>query len=148
MIRRPPRSTRTDTLFPYTTLFRSDRVVGVVPRGEVFLDLVDPLRNDDGADRVLLPVDDALLQGGEGFGPLHLLRVGAERVHDVDIHRPRDADLQALHVVRRLDRADIVGDLAKAVLAPGQNADVVLPPDLVDPLARRAVHGRVHFRVR
>src|SRR3546814_16258047 len=26
MIRRPPRSTRTDTLFPYTTLFRSDGV--------------------------------------------------------------------------------------------------------------------------
>src|SRR3546814_9411774 len=25
MIRRPPRSTRTDTLFPYTTLFRSKR---------------------------------------------------------------------------------------------------------------------------
>src|SRR3546814_13820453 len=29
MIRRPPRSTRTDTLFPYTTLFRShERVPG------------------------------------------------------------------------------------------------------------------------
>src|SRR3546814_20688222 len=27
MIRRPPRSTRTDTLFPYTTLFRSCAVV-------------------------------------------------------------------------------------------------------------------------
>src|SRR3546814_11188291 len=27
MIRRPPRSTRTDTLFPYTTLFRSCRFV-------------------------------------------------------------------------------------------------------------------------
>src|SRR3546814_8194830 len=26
MIRRPPRSTRTDTLFPYTTLFRSEQV--------------------------------------------------------------------------------------------------------------------------
>src|SRR3546814_11113182 len=26
MKRRPPRSTRTDTLFPYTTLFRSDRI--------------------------------------------------------------------------------------------------------------------------
>src|SRR3546814_4216969 len=26
MIRRPPRSTRTDTLFPYTTLFRSNAV--------------------------------------------------------------------------------------------------------------------------
>src|SRR3546814_9866191 len=31
MIRRPPRSTRTDTLFPYTTLFRSD--VEVPDRG-------------------------------------------------------------------------------------------------------------------
>src|SRR3546814_19427019 len=29
MIRRPPRSTRTDTLFPYTTLFRSEGQVGV-----------------------------------------------------------------------------------------------------------------------
>src|SRR3546814_10818251 len=28
MIRRPPRSTRTDTLFPYTTLFRSDQLRG------------------------------------------------------------------------------------------------------------------------
>src|SRR3546814_17958165 len=27
MIRRPPRSTRTDTLFPYTTLFREWRVI-------------------------------------------------------------------------------------------------------------------------
>src|SRR3546814_12147563 len=26
MLRRPPRSTRTDTLFPYTTLFRSDPI--------------------------------------------------------------------------------------------------------------------------
>src|SRR3546814_5586362 len=29
MIRRPPRSTRTDTLFPYTTLFRSRRLLGL-----------------------------------------------------------------------------------------------------------------------
>src|SRR6056297_4286421 len=28
MIRRPPRSTRTDTLFPYTTLFRSPPAAG------------------------------------------------------------------------------------------------------------------------
>src|SRR3546814_5538216 len=32
MIRRPPRSTRTDTLFPYTTLFRSLRRRYVLPR--------------------------------------------------------------------------------------------------------------------
>src|SRR3546814_4951951 len=34
MIRRPPRSTRTDTLFPYTTLFRS---LGAFVRGEAGL---------------------------------------------------------------------------------------------------------------
>src|SRR3546814_2452193 len=33
MIRRPPRSTRTDTLFPYTTLFRSCCSVCPVPPG-------------------------------------------------------------------------------------------------------------------
>src|SRR3546814_8665613 len=33
MIRRPPRSTRTDTLFPYTTLFRS-RVRTVLTRAD------------------------------------------------------------------------------------------------------------------
>src|SRR3546814_16184975 len=34
MIRRPPRSTRTDTLFPYTTLFRSDSgLVTVLGKG-------------------------------------------------------------------------------------------------------------------
>src|SRR3546814_19887016 len=32
MIRRPPRSTRTDTLFPYTTLFRSAGVRGASDR--------------------------------------------------------------------------------------------------------------------
>src|SRR3546814_7419724 len=32
MIRRPPRSTRTDTLFPYTTLFRSLAVVVIAYR--------------------------------------------------------------------------------------------------------------------
>src|SRR3546814_19070797 len=33
MIRRPPRSTRTDTLFPYTTLFRSQLPVPARPAG-------------------------------------------------------------------------------------------------------------------
>src|SRR3546814_2740345 len=39
MIRRPPRSTRTDTLFPYTTLFRS------VPRQEHAADCVARLQD-------------------------------------------------------------------------------------------------------
>src|SRR3546814_13620464 len=34
MIRRPPRSTRTDTLFPYTTLFRSLLALGILQQLE------------------------------------------------------------------------------------------------------------------
>src|SRR3546814_10547545 len=46
MIRRPPRSTRTDTLFPYTTLFRSVRYVvdrrdHPVPDADSFVDDLD-----------------------------------------------------------------------------------------------------------
>src|SRR3546814_14532051 len=39
MIRRPPRSTRTDTLFPYTTLFRSNVLVGMLFPGIVDQDV-------------------------------------------------------------------------------------------------------------
>src|SRR3546814_13420870 len=46
MIRRPPRSTRTDTLFPYTTLFRSRQPVGAVDR---WIDLADLPAADRGA---------------------------------------------------------------------------------------------------
>src|SRR3546814_11324881 len=68
MIRRPPRSTRTDTLFPYTTLFRSilladavsynektdtvsasGNVVLLEPSGEVvfanYVELTDDMKN-------------------------------------------------------------------------------------------------------
>src|SRR3546814_20893310 len=41
MIRRPPRSTRTDTLFPYTTLFRSLRRLGRHHPGIAVLHVVD-----------------------------------------------------------------------------------------------------------
>src|SRR3546814_14217893 len=44
MLRRPPRSTRTDTLFPYTTLFRSEATGAV--GGEARRQLHD-LREDD-----------------------------------------------------------------------------------------------------
>src|SRR3546814_6411513 len=52
MIRRPPRSTRTDTLFPYTTLFRSARPAPFGPEiqddeaGHRRLDDVAPERLD------------------------------------------------------------------------------------------------------
>src|SRR3546814_9098256 len=43
MIRRPPRSTRTDTLFPYTTLFRSSAVEGLAVAAPAFAGLVLPI---------------------------------------------------------------------------------------------------------
>src|SRR3546814_19338780 len=46
MIRRPPRPTRTDTLFPYTTLFRA-KFVGDLSKPAV--DLLRILRSDDSA---------------------------------------------------------------------------------------------------
>src|SRR3546814_9747824 len=56
MKRRPPRSTRTDTLFPYTTLFRSER---------------DDLRRrhvDAAAEIILLDRRDQI--GATGAGPI------------------------------------------------------------------------------
>src|SRR3546814_3229530 len=41
MIRRPPRSTRTDTLFPYTTLFRS-LLFGANALGPLFAAIFNP----------------------------------------------------------------------------------------------------------
>src|SRR3546814_13819655 len=54
MIRRPPRSTRTDTLFPYTTLFRSLERIGEFCK-EVGADADDDREHhhfDAGADHV------------------------------------------------------------------------------------------------
>src|SRR3546814_12098931 len=70
MIRRPPRSTRTDTLFPYTTLFRSplaaadrDALLGEIGGeplriGAALVALVDGLDLDP-ARPLLVVVDDA-----------------------------------------------------------------------------------------
>src|SRR3546814_4514977 len=62
MIRRPPRSTRTATLFPYTTLFRSDQLVR---RG---IDIVGELDLDDRALAISAHAhgdgDDSALRGG------------------------------------------------------------------------------------
>src|SRR3546814_9454725 len=79
MIRRPPRSTRTDTLFPYTTLFRSrDTDVGLGIDSEI-----------DRAAVAMLAADDVA-------GALPAAFVGEQRVIDDDpelvigkVDRPR-----------------------------------------------------------
>src|SRR3546814_15643800 len=82
MIRRPPRSTRTDTLFPYTTLFRSmdqseggtDLPAGTAPP--------PPPPQDHAADRVYPPA--AMAEAREEFreeqGRSEERRVGKECV--------------------------------------------------------------------
>src|SRR3546814_11984556 len=57
MIRRPPRSTRTDTLFPYTTLFRSAGVEIVAAVGDDVVTGEQPLRIRFGQPLAVL--DDA-----------------------------------------------------------------------------------------
>src|SRR3546814_12387181 len=65
MIRRPPRSTRTDTLFPYTTLFRS--------RGEFeerLKSVLDEVKNSDG--QIILFIDEmhTLIGAGASEGSM------------------------------------------------------------------------------
>src|SRR3546814_14609779 len=89
MSRRPPRSTRTDTLFPYTTLFRSGEQVGVAAtpqEGEIGLCQHPVLR----------------AQIGEAAGAA---RIGEE---GVDI-----AEARALEARRRRTRTDQVEILAE-----------------------------------
>src|SRR3546814_6991886 len=71
MIRRPPRSTRTDTLFPYTTLFRSvarprraqgdpgEDALDVAQRAEGFAQIGVAPAVDQRGDRVVALADDA-----------------------------------------------------------------------------------------
>src|SRR3546814_1070027 len=69
MIRRPPRSTRTDTLFPYTTLFRSQGDVRRVA-GER---QVEPAAGEQAVRGEPPPGADAVRQHVERLADRHLL---------------------------------------------------------------------------
>src|SRR3546814_14854226 len=92
MIRRPPRSTRTDTLFPYTTLFRSGPSDGLSRPALV------PEQNGQAKRRQI---------AGEGADRLGAGAVAAVEVEgeadDEALHPlPRDGHLQPLQVRREL----------------------------------------------
>src|SRR3546814_906809 len=66
MIRRPPRSTRTDTLFPYTTLFRSLGIAGHAAGGNhdrVEVKLVESFREQDAIPEIPDRHDDVRRRG-------------------------------------------------------------------------------------
>src|SRR3546814_3299547 len=82
MIRRPPRSTRTDTLFPYTTLFRSlaDLLVGT---GEELLGEFAHLDSCDVVDRLLDAADDRRVAHQNTFDEVaRLLRLAQDKARD------------------------------------------------------------------
>src|SRR3546814_17554411 len=68
MIRRPPRSTRTDTLFPYTTLFRSIPDIEVNGSKPVllFVDMRKVLLRRHSAQRSVRPVGPGMIGAAEG----------------------------------------------------------------------------------
>src|SRR3546814_2330777 len=92
MIRRPPRSTRTDTLFPYTTLFRSREFVqklpGLIDRLDSTLAKLDSAAG--GADQILNEnrgairsfANDGLSQLGPTLGELRTLIRDLRRISD------------------------------------------------------------------
>src|SRR3546814_18383474 len=113
MIRRPPRATRTDTLFPYTTLFRSDRED--VDRFPVELEQVG---------RSGLAVPRAVPGIGE-----------ADMVIVVDIVIERRADtvstgvgLSGVEAADALTDVSIAIDVAALLIAPADQASVIAAP--------------------
>src|SRR3546814_18528908 len=90
MIRRPPRSTRTDTLFPYTTLCRS-----VLTRGN---------RGAFGRRRV--PDQAAVERQQEGGQHVHRDLRHREVEHDIAIGARREGGQQQAHIAVAGDQPD------------------------------------------
>src|SRR3546814_18405526 len=94
MIRRPPRSTRTDTLFPYTTLFRSERIDRLGGLHD-FMGWRRPILTDSGGYQVMsLSALTKMSENGVAFsshidGSKHLLT--SER--SMEIQRLLDSDI-------------------------------------------------------
>src|SRR3546814_8510365 len=89
MIRRPPRSTRTDTLFPYTTLFRSADPIGKRFRvGDVSCDVIGLLTikgqagfGGDQDDVVIMPIK-AVQRRFTGSRDVRLMLVGVDQAYE------------------------------------------------------------------
>src|SRR3546814_8180845 len=85
MIRRPPISTRTDTLFPYTTLFRSfvlqRRQVVAVDRVGDLVGFLDRVRGDGGEGLFDVPRAAVLAVAQAGHDVEQALEVGGRVAH-------------------------------------------------------------------
>src|SRR3546814_12511571 len=105
MVRRPPRSTRTDTLFPYTTLFRSD--VAAVHRA---VELTAFARLADDRDGHPLELGGDLLGLATALQVVGLeLRALRLEAGEIVLRRPHRLFLRQEVIAReaRLDRPDV-----------------------------------------
>src|SRR3546814_19028247 len=110
MIRRPPRSTRTDTLFPYTTLFRSIGNVGDIGAAADHVQAPGPslhrhphLESDPGFGHRSREAIDAAEGGKIVIGPHrtpHRYILGVAALNDLG-----DADFDVRNVERPARRA-------------------------------------------
>src|SRR3546814_14327140 len=128
MLRRPPRSTRTDTLFPYTTLFRSFR-----------LTQRDRLPVADEREGASLHLIARFLGPGLGKADARDLRVAIGAAGNVaHIHFVRMHILVAERLRDRLGGGDAL--VACLVREPRRRGDIA---DRPQPLALRSEERRV-----
>src|SRR3546814_18457846 len=112
MIRRPPRSTRTDTRFPYTTLFRSDGVVVGEARREFLL--VVGVTQPEGEIELVGDVEDIVREQRPILAVLAIDVVDAAKVTEpVERIEPReDVGTRRPAATRDRRRADAGADAA------------------------------------
>src|SRR3546814_20892121 len=79
MIRRPPRSTLTDTLFPYTTLFRSEWTSGTAKSPDDFPAIEEPMTEEQ-ASRLKSLCERV----GEPFDPSLSVEEASERIEQLE----------------------------------------------------------------
>src|SRR3546814_1817960 len=99
MIRRPPRSTRTDTLFPYTTLFRSHRLWSILAIAVIGLALIGALglyRLHDTLTTDRMDKTRNLAEVAYGVAARYHARVQAGELGEADAKRLALADLETL----------------------------------------------------
>src|SRR3546814_3021767 len=113
MIRRPPRSTRTDTLFPYTTLFRSAI--------DISREALDDLIAHFGADRVSTIVADlSTPEGAKGSIDEAVAVLGGADILWAHAGMPGPASVENLDLAA-YDKA-IALNVTSAALGAGQVA--------------------------
>src|SRR3546814_16407634 len=129
MIRRPPRSTRTDTLFPYTTLFRSaQRRLTGRPRGmSVGIERVDLGRL---GEEVVGDAQAPLVEAAQVKRP-------RQQIELVSLDAGGRAVRQGLHLAGQQAHAQRLGDVPRKLLLQPENIDDVASvdprPQVADP---------------